>query len=178
MGEDKNIEKDIKIYEEAVSIDRSKQKSRKIFVFYIIGLFCVALGLILLSYVMQAHANKQLADLGAQLTQQTDAAAGAKSRADQLQQTLDALQSQLEQSKQQNDELSEKADMQEKAIDALMELIRLERAWEAEDIEGAKKIVEELDKAYTRAVLTDSSKEPLSGEAAEEYAKLCENLGV
>lgn len=178
MGEDKNIEKDIKIYEEAVSIDRSKQKSRKIFVFYIIGLFCVALGLILLSYVMQAHANKQLADLGAQLTQQTDAAAGAKSRADQLQQTLDSLQSQLEQSKQQNDELNKTVEAQESSIDTLMKLIQLERTWQAGDIEGAKKIIEQMDKAYTREVLTDSSKEPLSGEAAEEYAKLCENLGI
>ena len=61
----KEKEEDIKIYEEAVSIDRSRQKSRKVFVFYIVGLFCVALGLILLSYVMQAHANSQLEDLGA-----------------------------------------------------------------------------------------------------------------
>ena len=58
------LEEDIKIYEEAVSIDRSRQKSRRVFVFYIIGLFCVALVLILLSYVMQAHANQELEALG------------------------------------------------------------------------------------------------------------------
>ena len=68
------LEEDIKIYEEAVSIDRSRQKSRRVFVFYIIGLFCVALVLILLSYVMQAHANQELEALGTQLTEQTDAA--------------------------------------------------------------------------------------------------------
>ena len=86
------LEEDIKIYEEAVSIDRSRQKSRRVFVFYIIGLFCVALVLILLSYVMQAHANQELEALGTQLTEQTDAANGARAKVDQLWQLEKAYQ--------------------------------------------------------------------------------------
>ena len=89
------LEEDIKIYEEAVSIDRSRQKSRRVFVFYIIGLFCVALVLILLSYVMQAHANQELEALGTQLTEQTDAANGARAKVDQLQDSIDKLQADL-----------------------------------------------------------------------------------
>lgn len=175
---DISLEKDVKIYEEAVSIDRSRQKSRKVFVFYIIGLFCVALGLILLSYVMQAHANRQLEDLGAQLTQQTDAVAGAKARADQLQATIDAMQTQLDESKQQADTLNQTVEAQKKSIDAMNSLWQLERAYQQEDYETALDIIEQMDEAYTRDVLTDQAVEPLTGDAAQEYADICDDLGV
>ncbi len=169
--ESKKTEDDVKIYEEAVSIDRSRQKSRKIFVFYIVGLFCVALALILLSYVMQAHANQQLEDLGAQLTEQTDAAAGAKARADQMQAIIDAMQEQVDEYQQQTDE-------QNRTIDALNQLWQLERAWQEGDNTTALDLIEQMDQAYTREVLTDEAQEPLTGEAAREYADICEDLGV
>ena len=170
-SEPNRVEDDVTIYEEAVSIDRSRQKSRKVFVFYIIGLFCVALALILLSYVMQAHANQKLETLGAQLTEQTDAAAGAKARADQLQATIDALQEQI-------DELNGTVEQQQQSIDALNSLWQLERAWQQSDEEAAAAIIAQMDAAYTRAVLVDASQEPLSGEAAAEYAAICADLGV
>lgn len=176
--ENKKQEEDIKIYEEAVSIDRSRQKSRKVFVFYIIGLFCVALGLILLSYVMQAHANSQLEDLGAQLTEQTDAAAGAKARADQLQVKMDALQEQLDESQKQKETLQQEVDQQNKNIEVLNHLWKLERAMQEEDMQQARSIVRALDSTYTREVLTDREKEPLSGDAAQEYADICDALGL
>ncbi|MDO5783948.1 MAG: hypothetical protein Q4P20_02665 [Eubacteriales bacterium] len=175
--ESKKQEEDIKIYEEAVSIDRSRQKSRRVFVFYIVGLFCVALGLILLSYVMQAHANSQLEDLGAQLTEQTDAATGAKARADQLQVKMDALQEQLDESQQQNKTMQQTVEQQKKNIEALDSLWQLERAVQDEDMQQARSIIRKLDSAYTREVLTDSAKEPLSGDAAQEYANICDELG-
>lgn len=176
--ESKKQEEDIKIYEEAVSIDRSRQKSRRVFVFYIVGLFCVALGLILLSYVMQAHANSQLEDLGAQLTQQTDAAAGAKARADQLQAKMDALQAQLDKSQQEQETLQQSVEQQKKNIDALDGLWQLEKAVQDEDMQQARSIVRRLDSAYTREVLTNNEKEPLAGDAAQEYAALCDELGL
>ena len=171
-------EDDVTIYEEAVSIDRSRQKSRKVFVFYIIGLFCVALALILLSYVMQAHANQQLEDLGAQLTEQTDAAAGAKAKADQMQATIDSMQKQLDESQKESDTLNQTIDEQKKSIDALNQLWQLERAWQEDDSAAAVTIIKQMDKAYTRAVLTDQTKEPLIGEAAAEYAEICTDLGM
>lgn len=169
---------DVTIYEQAVSIDRSRQKSRKIFVFYIIGLFCVALALILLSYVMQAHANQKLEDLGAQLTEQTDAAAGAKARADQMQATIDAMQTQLDEAQKESDTLNETIEQQKAAMDALDQLWQLERAWQENDTETAVELIESMDEAYTRAVLTDETKQPLIGDAAREYADICEDLGV
>lgn len=113
------LEEDIKIYEEAVSIDRSRQKSRRVFVFYIIGLFCVALVLILLSYVMQAHANQELEALGTQLTEQTDAANGARAKVDQLQDSVDKLQADLKTAQEQNETLtkqSQDADQERRSI--------------------------------------------------------------
>ena len=172
----KTQEEDIKIYEETVSIDRSRQKSRKIFVFYIIGLFCVALVLILVSYVMQAHANQQLEDLGTQLTQQTDAAKGAKAKADQLQETMDTIQKQLDESKEENAALQSTVEEQEKAIAALEQLWQLEQAYRTGDDSAARELVAKMDQAYTRAVLTDENKQPLTGESAKEYAEICRAL--
>lgn len=172
MGEEKKKE-DIKIYEETVSTDRNRQKSRKIFVFYIIGLFCVALVLILISYVMQAHANQQLEDLGTQLTQQTDAAKGAKAKADQLQETMDMIQNQLDQSKQENETLQSTVEEQKKAISALEQLWQLEQAYRMGDDSTARELVEQMDQAYTRETLIDESKQPLTGESAKEYAEIC-----
>lgn len=171
-----NPEEDIKIYEETVSIDRSRQKSRKIFIFYIVGLFCVALGLILVSYVMQAHANQQLEDLGTQLTQQTDAANGAKAKADQLQETLDSMQSQLDKSEKETTELQSTVEEQNKTIAALEQLWQLEQAYRTGDDEAARTLVEKLDEAYTRAVLTDENKQPFTGDSAKEYAEICDAL--
>lgn len=171
-------DEDVTIYEEAVSIDRSRQKSRRIFVFYIIGLFCVALVLILLSYVMQVHANSKLEDLGAQLTEQTDAATGAKAKADQLQATIDAMQQQLDEADEQQETLNKTVEEQSKSIAAMDSLWKLERAYQREDSETALTIIEQMDKAYTREVLTDEAKAPLTGDAAKEYAEICAELGV
>lgn len=173
-----SADEDVTIYDEALSIDRSRQKSRRIFVFYIIGLFCVALVLILFSYVMQVHANNKLEDLGSQLTEQTDAATGAKAKADQLQATIDAMQGQLDESKKQNDTLNSTIATQKESIDALNSLWQLERAQKTGDSEAAKTIIEKMDAAYTREVLTDRAKEPLTGDAAQEYTDICAELGI
>lgn len=169
----KLADEDVKIYEEAVSIDRSRQKSRKVFVFYIIGLFCVALCLILLSYVMQAHANQKLEDLGAQLSEQT---AGAKAKVDQLQSTVDAMQKQLDENKSEAEEMQTTMDAQKQAMDALNHLWQLERAWQEDDVNAALAIIQQMDKAYTRDALVDVEKGPLTGEAAKEYADICADL--
>lgn len=174
--QEKPADDDVTIYEEAVSIDRSRQKSRKIFVFYIVGLFCVALCLILLSYIMQEHANQKLEDLGAQLTEQTDVAAGAKTKVDQLQATVDAMQKQLEENQKEADALNETIDEQKQAMDALNSLWQLERAWQQGDVDTALEIIQQMDKAYTRDALTDTEEGPLTGDAAEEYAAICEDL--
>jgi septal ring factor EnvC (AmiA/AmiB activator) len=174
--EQQALDEDITIYEQTLSIERSQQKSRRVFVFYIIGLFCVALCLILLSYVMQQHANTQLEALGSQLTEQTDAAAGAEARADQLQEALDSLQQQLDTLQSEKDAVDAKVSEQEKSIAALEQLCKLEQLVYNEELEQAAVLITQMDSAYTREVLSDTTKAPLTGEAAEEYAALCEQV--
>ena len=47
-----------------------KKLSRTTLTFYIVGLFSVAIALILISYVAQSRADKQVENLSSQLTQQ------------------------------------------------------------------------------------------------------------
>lgn len=160
---------------EEVCTERSQQKNRKTFVVYIMALFCVALGLILLSYIMQQHVNSQVEVLGSQLTEQTDAAKGAKAKADQLQAKLDALQEQLNAAEQENETLKQQIAEQEAAQEACAKLIELEQLV-GEDTEEAEALIDEMDTAYTREALTDPQRLPLTGAAADRYAALCEQL--
>lgn len=180
MSEEKNkkLEEDIKIYEEAVSIDRSRQKSRKVFVFYIIGLFCVALVLILLSYVMQTHANQKLEALGTQLTEQTDAANGAKAKVDQLQDSVDKLQADLNTAQEQNEKLTKQSQDATKNAEALDQLWQLEKAYQDGEKDTAHEIIDKMDAAYTRDALTNETTAPLTGSAAKEYADICDALNA
>ncbi len=65
------------------------QESKKFLVFYVIGLFCVALALILLSYVSQVRADRRLNELSSQLTTQTSAVEGANARLQVLQHSVE-----------------------------------------------------------------------------------------
>lgn len=65
------------------------QESKRYLVFYVIGLFCVALALILLSYVSQVRADKRLSELSTQLDTQTSAVQGANARVEVLQQSVE-----------------------------------------------------------------------------------------
>ena len=64
-------------------------ESKKFLVFYVIGLFCVALALILLSYVAQVRSDRRLSELTNQLSTQTSAAEGANARVQVLQQSVE-----------------------------------------------------------------------------------------
>lgn len=171
MSEEQKID-----LEQVVNEDRSQQKNRRVFVLYIIGLFFVALCLILLSYVMQQHANDKLAELDSQLTQQTDAAQGAKARADQLQTQLDTMQSKLDEQDKQIDTLTEQTEIQKTALKAYNQLIELEQLMREDNTEQASQLVDEMDTAYSRDTLTDKEKQPLTDSAAERYQTICENL--
>ncbi len=71
------------------------QESKRYLVFYVIALFSVALVLILLSYVAQAKADRELATLGVQLQEQTTAVQGAEARMEMLQKTVEEQASKL-----------------------------------------------------------------------------------
>ena len=73
-----------------------KKLSRTTLTFYIVGLFSVAIALILISYVAQARADKQLDSLSDQLTEQQTVAQGATQKMEDLQKQFDAINSALD----------------------------------------------------------------------------------
>lgn len=124
------------------------QESKRYLIFYVIALFSVALVLILLSYVTQSKANRELASMGVQLQQQTSAVEGAQARMEVLQKTveeqsalLEQLQGQLDEQKSRTDEYREKY----KAVATLLEAHELEKQGRLEE---AKKMASSLDERY------------------------------
>lgn len=67
-----------------------KKLSRTTLTFYIVGLFSVAIALILISYVAQARADRQLDTLTDQLNEQQTVAQGATQKVEDLQAQFDA----------------------------------------------------------------------------------------
>lgn len=178
-------EEDILIYDENDSIAKSRQKSRKVFVFYIVALFSVALVIILASYVLQSHQQQQL-------NEQIDVAEGAKNRMqkvqaelDALQESVDDLQKELEETKEQLSQAQADKEKAEESVEEKQEHLKafnlfwqLEKAYQSGDEEEAKELISEMDQAYGRENLTDSSKAPLKKDAANEYKDICDALGV
>ena len=73
-----------------------KKLSRTTLTFYIVGLFSVAIALILISYVAQSRADKQVENLSSQLTQQQTVAQGATQKVEDLQKQYDMQNTALE----------------------------------------------------------------------------------
>ena len=68
-----------------------KKLSRTTLTFYIVGLFSVAIALILISYIAQARADRQVDTLTDQLTEQQTVAQGATQKVEELQIQYDQL---------------------------------------------------------------------------------------
>ena len=68
-----------------------KKLSRTTLTFYIVGLFSVAIALILISYVAQTRADRQLDTLTDQLNEQQTVAQGATQKMEDLQKQYDAI---------------------------------------------------------------------------------------
>lgn len=187
-----HLEEDITIYDENDSIARSRQKSRRVFVFYIIALFSVALVIILASYVVQAHQREQLENMDKQLNEQFDITAGAESRAakmqkqiqkmekkmDRLQEQLDQAQADLKDYKKQLEDSEKQLEQSEIEVKALNQLWKLEEYYENGEYDEAEELIDQMDEEYSRAKLTNSDKSPLTGDAATEYHDICTALGV
>ena len=73
-----------------------KKLSRTTLTSYIVGLFSVAIALILISYVAQARADRQLDSLTDQLSEQQTVAQGATQKVEDLQKQYDALNETLD----------------------------------------------------------------------------------
>lgn len=131
-----------------------KKLSRTTLTFYIVGLFSVAIALILISYVAQARADKQLDSLSDQLTEQQTVAQGATQKMEDLQKQYDAINSALDEVRTSLDcELAEtdvvsavKQRMEEREVYAL--LAQINAQLQADNQTEAKQAYQQLVDQY------------------------------
>ena len=83
----------------------NKRISKRYLAFYIIGLFSVALVLILLSYVTQLRADKQLASLNSELAERDTTVQGVQQKLLVLQETVASQDETIKAQEQQTSEL-------------------------------------------------------------------------
>ena len=126
-----------------------KKLSRTTLTFYIVGLFSVAIALILISYVAQARADRQVDTLTDQLTEQQTVAQGATQKVEELQIQYDQLT---------------------KVVEELRTLIGTDEA--QTDIVGAVTQMEEERDVYAKAeydtLVSEYGEERLLGNAQED----------
>lgn len=132
-----------------------KKLSRTTLTFYIVGLFSVAIALILISYVAQARADRQLDTLTNQLNEQQTVAQGATQKMEDLQTQYDAQRAVLDKVREVLDTELAKTDvvsatkkrMEEREVYAL--LARINAQLLAENQDDAKTAYDELVQKYS-----------------------------
>lgn len=160
-----------------------KKLSRTTLTFYIVGLFSVAIALILISYVAQARADKQLDTLNDKLTEQQTVAQGATQKMEELQRQYDTQQQLIDGAKQAfgKDALLAAADGQTLDIQAgrlaarssaLSLLTKLQQELLREDYTAAQELYDEMVKTYTEAALTREGSDETLWLLTEEEAKI------
>lgn len=169
-----------------------KRQSRRFLVFYIVGLFSVALVLILLSYLTQVRANKQLESLQTKVTEQTSVAQGAQQQMLTLQNTVQEQQKRLDDTNAAISNIREKLDVATDqkvddavsllydryvALDALQQVRRLVEA--ADDV-TAKELITKIVESYgaEKVYPPDEEGSVLVGQNAVEFYNYAVQYGV
>lgn len=142
-----------------------KKLSRTTLTFYIVGLFSVAIALILISYVAQARADRQLDTLTDQLNEQQTVAQGATQKVEDLQAQFDAQSAALDKVREVLDtELAEtdvvgatEQRMEERDVYAL--LARINAQLLADNPSDAKQAYDELVQKYGEDRLLGNTKD-------------------
>ncbi|MGE4548224.1 MAG: hypothetical protein AB7C89_01600 [Intestinibacillus sp.] len=171
---------------EASQPEEHKRQSKRFLAVYIIGLFSVALVLILLSYLTQVRADRQLASKDSELNAQINATEGAVQKIEALQATAEEQRKQLEEQKKvldslantldagAGDDLAAAAQLTEDRYVALDALQQARRMLEADNKSGAKTVAEKMLGKYGASRLLPPSSDVLLGMNAVEFQKLCE----
>lgn len=170
----------------------TKNKSRQFLVIYIIGLFSIALVLILLSYLTQVRANKQMESLQTQVTEQKNVAQGAQQQMTTLQETLQQQQKRIDemttaiQAIRSNLEIADTVKVQD-GVDllkqryiALDSLQQVRRGIANNDMTSAKAQLTQMIDTYTLArLLPDGGDDAvLLGQNAIEFQNDCAAVGI
>ncbi len=183
--------------EEDKKPESTKKQSKHFLSVYIVGLFSIALVLILLSYLTQVRAGKQLQEMNAELSQQTSAAQGATQKMNVLQTTVEEQSKTITEQTELLDELMQLTDgiglpqatedtpdilaqvqlLRERylALDALQQV---RRAMAANDTVMANELMEKMITAYGVERLTDAQTQQsvLVGSNAQEFIQYQSSL--
>ncbi|WP_125116077.1 DUF2003 domain-containing protein [Agathobaculum sp. Marseille-P7918] len=147
-----------------------KKLSRTTLTFYIVGLFSVAIALILISYVAQARADRQLDTLTDQLNEQQTVAQGATQKVEDLQAQFDAQSAALNKVREVLDtELAEtdvvgatEQRMEERDVYAL--LARINAQLLADNLSDAKQAYDELVQKYGKDRLLGNTEDSFDAD--------------
>lgn len=163
----------------------NKRISKRYLAFYIIGLFSVALVLILLSYVTQLRADKQLASLNSELAERDTTVQGVQQKLLVLQETVASQDETIKAQEQQTSELRTMLNMTTdedlKTVlkqrlderDAYYHLAMLEKAIDEEDNVTGKQELTYLQNTYSLERLNGTAQDAVfTGAMAERYAEL------
>lgn len=142
-----------------------KKLSRTTLTFYIVGLFSVAIALILISYVAQSRADKQVENLSSQLTQQQTVAQGATQKVEDLQKQSDIQNTALDKVRKTLDSEQAATDvvgateqrMEEREVYQYLAQIGVSLA--AKQIADARKTCDEMLTKYSEERLLGSSED-------------------
>ena len=173
------------------SSSEKHQESKKFLVFYVSGLFCVALALILLSYISQVRADRRLNELSSQLTTQTSAVEGANARLQVLQHSVEEQGRVLSEQQKTLDTLMKETGTetmeemlaaverlnQQKTV--LYELTMAQQEIAQEKLPAAKARLESMVKTYTLEALNGTGKDALlKEEVAAVFTSLYNQIKV
>ncbi len=165
-------------------MDNNQKKGKNFLSVYIIGLFGIALVLILISYATQLRADSQLSALDSKLNEQVNAVQGANARVEALQatladqeETIQALEAEIEEYRESlgledGEDVSEFIKKQEARIQALDEIWKLEKRYVAGDTATAGQLLARLENTFG----TENLPELLGDGAYQEYILIKEAL--
>lgn len=171
---------------------RGKKQSKRFLVIYIIGLFSVALVLILLSYLTQVRANKQLESYKNQVSEQTSVAQGAQQQMAALQSTLEEMQKTLNRQNEaiqtirkgldvaSDKKVEDAVQLLEDKYIALDSLQQVRRASESGDDTRAKSLLQKMIEAFgVKRLLPQGGEDAaLLGLNAAEFQQYCEKYEI
>lgn len=164
-----------------------KKVSKRYLAFYIIGLFSVALVLILLSYVTQLRADRQLANMNSELAQKDTTVQGVQEKVVTLQQTveeqktaLDKAQSELDAIRTElgigeDEEMLTALQQQLDERDAFYEMALLENAVAVQDTQTIQTCMDYLENTYGSGRLDGTADNAVfTGAMADRYLEIKE----
>lgn len=164
-----------------------KKVSKRYLAFYIIGLFCVALVLILLSYVTQLRADRQLASMNSELAQRDTTVQGVQEKMVALQGALEERTAALEEAQEklqavgaalepgEGEDLTVLLEQRLDERDAYYQMALLENAAAAGDAATATACISYLESTYGSGRLDGTAENAVfTGALAARYLEIKE----